>query len=198
MYLDVPTSQASIRGHIGVIYKEIEHVSELLSDMLTISKIEAGRVSFHPRWLDPIEFCSQLITTHFSARSDHRRVQLERVGAPYRAYLDEKLMSHVLINLVSNAFKFSTQNPRLIIRFGISDLRLEVTDSGIGIPAGDMANLFQAFFRASNTIGIPGTGLGLVIARQYVELHKGRLTVQSKNKKGSTFTIWLPHVPEDV
>ncbi|GAB4020194.1 hypothetical protein GCM10028808_60520 [Spirosoma migulaei] len=198
LYLDVPTGQASIRQHIGVIYKQIERVSELLSDMLTISKIEAGRVSFTPRWLDPVALCSQLITTHFSARSDHRRVQLQLVGKPYQAYLDEKLMSHVLINLLTNAFKFSAQDPQLTICFGANDLRLEVASAGIGIPAEDMANLFQAFFRASNTIGIPGTGLGLVIARQYVELHQGRLTVQSKNKKGSIFTIWLPHVPEDV
>ncbi|WP_168207811.1 PAS domain S-box protein [Spirosoma sp. KCTC 42546] len=198
LYLDVPTGQASIRQHIGVIYKEIEHVTELLSDMLTIGKIEAGRVSVSPRWLDPVALCTQLMATHYSGRSDHRRVQLELVGKPYQAYLDEKLMSHVLSNLLSNAFKFSAQDPKLTIHFGANELRLEVADSGIGIPAGDRANLFQAFFRASNTIGIPGTGLGLVIARQYVELHKGRLTVQSKHKKGSTFTIWLPHLPEDV
>jgi len=99
---------------------------------------------------------------------------------------------------VSNAFKFSTRNPRLTLRFLANELRIEVADSGIGIPDQDITNLFQAFFRASNSMGIPGTGLGLVIARQYVELHRGRLTVQSKNKKGTTFTICLPPLPEAV
>ncbi|GAB4029139.1 hypothetical protein GCM10028774_00090 [Spirosoma jeollabukense] len=196
MYLDVPTGQASIRAHIGVIYKEIEHVSELLSDMLTIGKIEAGRVSYVPRWLDPVALCTQLIATHFSGRRDHRRVQLQRVGSPYMAYLDEKLMSHVLSNLLSNAFKFSTQDPQLTIRFGANELRLEVADAGIGIPWEDRANLFEAFFRARNTIGIPGTGLGLVIARQYVELQGGRLEVQPKPTPGTTFTICFTPLPK--
>jgi len=198
LYLDVPTGQASIRQHIGVICKEIERVSELLSDMLTIGTIEAGQVSLHPRWLDPIKLCTELIATHYSGRNDQRKVQLQVVGVPYQAYLDEKLMRHVLLNLVSNAFKFSASPPQLIIRFLANELRIEVADSGIGIPAQDIDNLFQAFFRASNTMGIPGTGLGLVIARQYVELHGGRLKVQSKIKKGTTFTICLPPLPEAV
>ncbi|GAB3790311.1 hypothetical protein GCM10028818_60250 [Spirosoma horti] len=198
MYLDIPTSETSIRAHIGVIYKAIDHVSELLSDMLTIGKIEAGRVSVTPRWLDPVALCTQLIATHYSGRRDHRRVQLKLVGRPYQVYLDEKLMSHVLLNLLSNAFKFSTQAPQLTIRFGPNELRLDVADSGIGIPAEDLVNLFQAFFRARNTNGIPGTGLGLVIARQYVELQGGWLGVQPKRKPGTTFTICFTPLPGDI
>ncbi|GAB3794920.1 hypothetical protein GCM10028819_10080 [Spirosoma humi] len=198
LYLDVPTGQASIRQLVEVIGKEIGRVSELLSDMLTIGKIEAGRVSLQPRWLDPIKLCTELIATHYSGRPDQRKVQFQLMGDPYLAYLDEKLMRHVLINLVSNAFKFSTQDPQLTLCFLANELRIEVSDSGIGIPAQDIDNLFQAFFRASNTMGIPGTGLGLVIARQYVELHQGRLTVQSEIKQGTTFAIHLPTLPEAV
>ncbi|MFD2934068.1 PAS domain S-box protein [Spirosoma flavum] len=193
-YLDFPPDRArpSIQNHLGVIQKEIEKFSTLLTDMLTIGQIEAGKITFMPRWIDVLAFCETLIDTHFSERPDERLVQIVIQGTPRSAYIDDNLMSHVLINLLSNAFKFSNGNPELRLAFGDHQLTLQVIDQGIGIPAADVANLFQAFFRASNTVGIQGTGLGLVIARQFVELHAGTLELQSESHKGTVFTILLP------
>ena len=193
LYLDSPatTAQPAIRKHLGVIEKEIERVSELLCDLLTIGTIEAGKVSFKPCWVDVVAVCMEIIATHFRQRSDARAVQVLVEGIPYPAYLDEKLMNHVIVNLLSNAFKFSKDDPHLRIQFRKDRLVLQVIDRGIGIPAKDLSMLFQGFFRASNTAGIQGTGLGLVITRQFVEIHGGHLDIQSEENKGTTVTVTL-------
>jgi PAS domain S-box-containing protein len=193
LYLDSPasTAQPAIQKHLGVIEKEIERVSELLSDLLTIGTIEAGKVSFKPRWVDVVAVCTEIIATHFRQRSDERAVQVLVEGTPYPAYLDEKLMNHVIVNLLSNAFKFSKDDPHLRIQFRKDRLVLQVIDRGIGIPAKDLSMLFQGFFRGSNTAGIQGTGLGLVITRQFVEIHGGHLEVQSEENNGTTVTVTL-------
>lgn len=196
MYLDLPPVKAGspVRHHLGVIQKEIKKFSTLLSDLLTIGKIDAGKIAFTPQWVDLVALIDELIDLHFKGRLfDERSVALRIEGTPRPVYVDGKLMSHVLVNLLSNAFKFSNgASPCLHIGFEETRIVLTVTDTGIGIPAGEVAALFQPFFRASNTAGIQGTGLGLVIARQFVELHRGHLGVASEENKGTTFTICLP------
>ncbi|MFD2933855.1 PAS domain S-box protein [Spirosoma flavum] len=192
LYFEQPTSQTLIQKHLGIIQQQIQNFSGLLSDALTLGKIESGNVAFRPDWVDVLELCQQVIDMHFSQQPDARRVQLVIEGTPYHACLDEKLIGYVLVNLLSNAFKFSEDDPLLRIIFQEDTLIWQVIDQGIGIPAADLAGLFQAFFRARNTSTIQGTGLGLVIARRYVELHRGSLDVESTEGKGTTFTITLP------
>ncbi len=194
LYLDLPAANArvSIEKHLAVIEKEIEQFSSLLTDILTIGKIEAGKTSFNRTKVDVVSICKQIITTHFSQQSGTRSVQFEVEGAPRMVYLDDKLITHVIVNLLSNAFKFSKTDPHLRIVFKDNTIVLQVIDQGIGIPLSERSALFQAFFRASNTNGIPGTGLGLVIARQFVELHGGHFDIQSEEKKGTICTVTLP------
>lgn len=199
-YLSLPpeSTRPSIQKQLGVIEQQIDQFGELLTDVLTIGQIEAGKLTYAPRSEDIMALCEDLIATHFSARSDQRSVQLVSEGIPRRVDLDAKRMGHVLINLLSNAFKFSVKvSPILRVVFGPTCLQLQVIDQGIGIPAGEESALFQAFFRASNTDGIQGTGLGLVIARQFVELHAGTLELQSEPHEGTIFTITLPLGPPD-
>ncbi|WP_052731319.1 two-component regulator propeller domain-containing protein [Spirosoma radiotolerans] len=202
MYLDIPraSSRASIEKHLGVIEKQINQFGVLLSDVLTIGQIEAGKVTFAPDFVDAIDLCEGLVHTHFSRRPDGRSVQLLIDGTPRQVYLDARLMSHVLTNLLSNAFKFSINTPPILrLFFKTNCLVLQVIDRGVGIPASEQSSLFQAFFRASNTAGIQGTGLGLVIARQFVNCHGGQLDVESQENRGTTFTVTLPtEFPEQV
>ncbi|GAB3915243.1 hypothetical protein GCM10028803_61870 [Larkinella knui] len=194
-YLDRPeiTANTAIQRHLGVIKNEIRAFDELLSDMLTIGRIEAGKVVFHPEPVDIVAHCQEIVATHFNQRQDHRTVRFVVEGKPVPVYLDEKLMSHVIVNLLSNAFKFSKANPELRIVFQQAQLLISVTDQGIGIPTADLPNLFQTFFRARNATSIQGTGLGLVIAHQFVKVHEGQLEVRSEEAKGTTFTITLPN-----
>ncbi|RYC70134.1 PAS domain S-box protein [Spirosoma sordidisoli] len=194
LYMELPldNARASVQRHLSVIEKEIDQFNTLLSDILTIGAIESGKVSFKPRWVDVVAICKEIIATHFNARPDQRSVQLVVAASPRPVYLDAKLISHVVVNLLSNAFKFSTSHPQLHLGFTDTTLVIQIIDEGIGIPAAEQATVFQAFFRASNTAGIPGTGLGLVISRQFVELHDGQLTLSSEEHKGTTCTITLP------
>ncbi|GAB4043541.1 PAS domain S-box protein [Spirosoma litoris] len=194
LYLEKPISTAngSIQKHLAVIEKEVDQFNNLLTDILTIGRIESRKVNFAPRLVDALLLCEELISTHFSHRNDHRVVEFIVKGTPQNVYIDDKLMRHVLVNLLSNAFKFSKSNPVLRLIFNEQSLVFEIVDKGIGIPGKELSALFQAFFRASNTNGIPGTGLGLVIVKQFVELHGGNFDIQSEEKKGTFCTVSLP------
>jgi len=194
MYLEKSQdiTRPSIKKHLDIIGQQIVHVNELITDLLTMGTIETGKIACLPRWVDAIVLCQQVINKHFSNQPDGREVHLSLEGVPCSVFLDEKLMSHVLLNLLSNAFKFSPNSPQLLIHFTAETVLIQVIDTGIGIPAGDLARLFQPFFRAENATSIQGTGLGLVIARQFVELHGGTLMAKSDEGIGTTFTITLP------
>jgi PAS domain S-box-containing protein len=198
-YLSLPpdTARLAIQKHLGVIEKEIEQFTGLLTDILTIGSIESGKVRYNPGWNDIVSISQTVIATHFARRADLRRVRFQVDGVARPVFVDPKLMSHVLVNLLSNAFKFSTTDPPVLtIMFSSQGVELLVADTGIGIPANELPTLFQAFFRASNTTGIQGTGLGLVIARQFVELHGGQLRLESQVGRGTTFAVRLPMEPQ--
>lgn len=184
---------SSIQRHLTVIEKEIAHFGELLADILLIGKIDAGKMAVTIKMTDIQALASGVVATYFSDRSDNRTVQVSMVGTPRLVPLDEKLITHVLVNLLTNAFKFSKDDPKLTIQFDDQGLIMTVVDQGIGIPAEDVPHLFETFFRARNAISIEGSGLGLSISRQFVELHGGSLTVQTEETKGTMFLINLPN-----
>ncbi|MFD2570523.1 PAS domain S-box protein [Spirosoma soli] len=194
LYLDKPkgSARASIERHLDIIEKEITDFSELLTATLTFGKIDAGRITFVPVWIDLIDLVADAISTHFTGRQDGRTVRLSINGTPRPVYVDSTLITHVLVNLLSNAFKFSDEDTQLDITFDEHELLLVITDKGIGIPAHDLPHLFETFFRASNASNVQGSGLGLVIARQFVDLHGGSLEVLSEENKGTSCLVRLP------
>ncbi|AUD06334.1 PAS domain-containing sensor histidine kinase [Spirosoma pollinicola] len=194
LYMDIPGEKVlpTIHRHLNVIEKEISHFSSLLSDVLTYGRIEAGKMPFNPEPTDLPTLIDELLTTHFSHRSDGRSVKVLLTGKSHLLQVDPKLLGHVLINLLTNAFKFSKTNPMLNVVFAPDRVQVMVIDKGIGIPADEQANLFSTFFRARNASNIQGTGMGLVIAREFVRQHEGDITVQSEENAGTTFTIALP------
>jgi len=101
------------------------------------------------------------------------------------------LLRNVFINLLSNAIKFSSDNGEIKVSSQVNekDIIFKVSDSGIGISAGDQEHLFERFFRAANAVNIQGTGLGLHIVGKYVELLNGHIECQSELEKGTTFII---------
>jgi signal transduction histidine kinase len=115
----------------------------------------------------------------------------EHQGTTRQVYLDPNLLKNCVINLISNAIKYSGEDTMIqfysIVKEG--ELIMEVKDNGIGIPSTEMVNLFEPFFRAHNTGDIPGTGLGLNIVRRYVNLMNGTCTCESEQNKGTTFRL---------
>ena len=118
---------------------------------------------------------------------------MEVKGKKIIALLDEQLIQHVIENLVSNAFKYSEkENPKVSLKFNKQTVTISVEDKGLGIPEGDREKLFQPFHRADNVADIQGTGLGLVIAKEYTELNGGHIEVESKENIGTKILVTLP------
>ncbi|ADB38807.1 PAS domain-containing sensor histidine kinase [Spirosoma linguale] len=173
------------------ILKQVSWLEELMTDTLTLSKIEEGKVTLRREELDVVGLCQTLIGDTFSERSDGRQVDLVVVGSPVSVRADRTLLSHVLQNLLSNAFKYAATNPQLTVQYDPGRVMLAVEDKGIGIPANELPLLFGKFFRASNVHSIQGSGLGLAICREYVQLLGGTLEVASTEGVGTTFRILL-------
>ena len=197
MYLDLPPEKgrSRIEKHLSVIEKQITRFIDLMDDILTIEKMNAGKTAFNPVPTDVVALCQTIVSTHFQHRKDDRRVDVQVIGTPCLLSLDEKTFSQALMNLLTNAFKFSAGNPLLQLTFGGQQLSLSVSDHGIGIPQQDLPHLFETFFRAGNATAIQGTGLGLFIIKQSIERHGGSVAVQSQENVGTTFTVTLPNVP---
>jgi signal transduction histidine kinase len=177
------------------IKQEIENMVELMDDILILGRISEGNsLKLNKKSTELVEFCESIVSDFDEIHNNERHVKLVVLGAPKEMRLDKKLIRHALVNLLSNALKYCVDaDPTLQLEFDTQFVSLSVIDKGIGIPAGDMPNLFQPFQRAGNVGAIKGTGLGLSISKEYVELHGGTMQVESKLNEGSTFTITLPN-----
>jgi signal transduction histidine kinase len=110
-------------------------------------------------------------------------------------YLDRQLFKNILVNLISNAIKYSEDGRKIFIKLQKEQemFEIEIKDQGMGIPKADQAHLFERFFRAHNVTHIQGTGLGLNLVKKYIDLMNGKISYQSEEGKGSTFVVKLPY-----
>ena len=184
-------TRARYRKVTSRITGEIAKMTELMDDVLILGKLTSRNVDYNPQKLNLVEFCKKLAKEFDDVQHDGRSVNIVINGDPYNVHIDHKLLTHSLSNLFSNAFKYSIgkRNPELIIFFKSKEFVLLIKDYGIGIPKDELPKLFQPFFRANNVIEIKGTGLGLSIAKEYTEINKGILTVNSTEEMGSTFEM---------
>ena len=184
-------TRARYRKVTSRITGEIAKMTELMDDVLILGKLTSRNVDYNPQKLNLVEFCKKLAKEFDDVQHDGRSVNIVINGDPYNVHIDPKLLTHSLSNLFSNAFKYSIgkRNPELIIFFKSKEFVLLIKDYGIGIPKDELPKLFQPFFRANNVIEIKGTGLGLSIAKEYTEINKGILTVNSTEEMGSTFEM---------
>jgi signal transduction histidine kinase len=176
------------------IQNAVASMNQLLEDVLTLSRTEAGQFMYNPVEMELLTVCKELLEPfQFTVGQNYRFTCLAPDG-PVQAWLDEKLIRHLLNNLLSNAIKYSAPGSEVQIKvFARNDwVCLQVIDQGIGIPPDEQQRLFDPFFRASNVDTQPGTGLGLAIAKLAVDLHGGQITVSSTPNQGSRFTIWFP------
>lgn len=176
--------------HIERIISSVTLLTDILNDLLSIGKIEEGKVS--PKYSD------FNIRQHIQRNIDEikpiqkkgQKIIFNHKGKD-QVWLDPSMLTHVVLNLLSNAIKFSSENSAIMIRTEITDsfLRLCVKDHGIGIPKEDQQHLFELFFRGVNAANIEGTGLGLHIVKKYAELMNGRIECASEPEKGTQFLI---------
>lgn len=172
----------------------VKRMSKLLDDVLLYSKVEAGKLEFNPKSIVLEKFCQDLIEEIQLGIDEKPTITFVYSSSCDHLCLDEKLLRHILNNLLTNAIKYSPQDTA--IRFSCScengEVTFEIQDRGIGIPSEDQKRLFESFHRAKNVGNIPGTGLGLAIVQKAVELHGGRVTFTSEVGMGTTFRVTLP------
>lgn len=181
------------REFLYIIQQSVRTMDQLLSDLLAIGRVEGGSLKFKPARLDLEQFCHALVDEiQFSAGLNHS-ILFSHQGACENVLLDQKLLKHILTNLISNAMKYSPQGSP--IYFDLSCVDTEVTfqirDAGIGIPPDMQQHLFEPFQRASNVGNIPGTGLGLTMVKRCLDLHGGQITVESEVGVGTTIIVRL-------
>ena len=179
--------------HIDRIKSSVKTLTDILNEFLSLGKIEEGKVVVNAETFYLSEFINDLINEMNVLLKPNQNLLYTHTGNPL-TYLDSNLLKHVLVNLISNAIKFSPENATINIQTNINDeyTHIQINDQGMGIPKADQIHLFERFFRASNVTNIQGTGLGLHIVGRYVELLKGEINYTSELEKGSTFTIILP------
>lgn len=187
-------SEQQRKKYFDHIYSSVEQITEILDDILDLSKLELGQIKFEPSLIDLKKFCLDIVE-YFTVSDRHQhefKFIHNNLNSP--VFLDEKLLRQCLLNLLANACKYSPANTTIEFHVNCQDDRVSfsIKDQGLGIPEDEQKNLFQSFHRASNVQHIPGTGLGLMIVKKCVELHRGEINLSSTMGVGTTFNITLP------
>jgi signal transduction histidine kinase len=176
------------------MHHAINQMLQLLDEILFLSKSEASKQEFKPTLLNLENFCSEIVDIFQSGIGSQHNIVFRSQGDCTLATMDGHLLNTILTNLLSNAIKYSL--PKSIIHFNLNChdniVTFRVQDQGIGIPLKDQANLFQTFYRATNTNNIQGTGLGLAIVKKCVEIHDGQIQIESQHNVGTTVIVTLP------
>jgi len=187
-----------LRGQFSLVYNRIQgqigKMTDLMNDVLLLGKINAGGVQAKYETVDLVFLCKNLLNRYSDIQDDGRIAEIKITGTERQLELDPKLMEHAISNVISNAFKYSkgAPNPRMTIHFDSDHVLLAVQDFGAGIPENELGQIFEPFYRATNVENIAGTGLGMAIAKEYLELNSGVIGIQSTLNEGTTFEVKLP------
>jgi signal transduction histidine kinase len=179
--------------HLARIRSSARNMGRMLEEILLIGRAEAGVLSPIPGVIELRDYCERLIET-ISRTSQHSHpIRLELAGAG-KVWLDERLLTHVLSNLLDNAIKYSPLGSEVELALGVHAARCElsVSDRGIGVPEADKRQLFHSFQRGSNVGSIRGSGLGLAIVKRVLDVQGGSIRVESELGVGSRFSVTLP------
>ncbi|MCT7948805.1 ATP-binding protein [Ancylothrix sp. C2] len=185
--------------HLNRIQRALKNINQLLEEVLTLGKAEAGQIKFYPERIELSSFCYEIIDEQLLSYHYKTEVEFLTKGECGGACMDRKLLRHILTNLISNAIKYSPDGTPVSLTLTCENNQaiFTIQDHGIGIPPQDRERLFEPFHRAINVGSIPGTGLGLAIVKQCVDLHGGEIWVESQEningeQSGTTFTVSLP------
>jgi signal transduction histidine kinase len=186
---------------LQIVHNNIDRLNILVDDLLDISRIESGRITLTPQPVDLREVTEDIIQDVLRRSQNENKPMAVSLDAPRNippVYGDTQRVRQIIGNLVDNAYNYTPQNG--IIRVGIhqvnGDIQVDVQDNGVGVEVEDQPRLFERFFRGEHplVLATPGTGLGLPIVRQLVEMHSGKIWMTSSGVpgEGSTFSFTLP------
>lgn len=186
----------TIKGSALKIKDQIDRMTQLMDNILLVGRYDAKQLAYNLQPIDLSQFIRSIAKTYFQNEPDGRKLVIKEELSTQQVAADELLFMHVLTNIISNAFKYSagTANPELSIYYKDSLAYISIEDFGIGIPEDEIEKVFHSFYRASNTITYQGSGLGLSVAKQFMELHGGKISLISTLNKGTTVTLCLPTI----
>lgn len=184
--------------HLNRIRSSVKNLTEILNDFLSLERIDSGAMEINSHEVDISEFFSEIID-ELSAIKKPEQTFVFSHNKLKKLTVDSKLLKNVMFNLISNAIKYSPENSEILIDVNQAskNLTINIKDQGIGIPEKEQSHLFERFFRAKNAFNIQGTGLGLHIVEKYITIMGGTIELESKEGKGTTVTINIPHGKEE-
>jgi signal transduction histidine kinase/DNA-binding response OmpR family regulator len=179
---------------LHIIETKSRQMAQLVDDLLVLETFEFGKMNFTPMPFELLQFISDLMDEYRQTVGDRHELTFKITGNTKGFLGDRQLLRLILSNLLSNAIKYSTEGGVIEVHLSGNDTQITIVvkDEGIGIPTEEQAQVLQSFSRGSNVGSISGTGLGLAIVKACVDLHGGKVTLQSQEKKGTQFTVSLP------
>ncbi len=179
--------------HIQRIKKSVNNLNDILEDFLSLGKLNEGKLETLLEEINLGELIADTLDEMKAIIKKDQYFELE-LRKDCNGFTDKKLFRNIIINLVSNAVKFSEEGAKIVIRGNVKDglASISVIDQGIGISDNDKEHLFSSFFRAANATNIQGTGLGLHIVKGYVDLLGGKVSVESELHRGTTVNFTIP------
>ncbi len=176
--------------HISRIRQSVKGLTDILEDILSLSKLEEGRIVLSKQEVEFDFFIEEMLDELQPILKEGQSFETQlQLGV--KGVTDPKILRNILMNLLSNAIKFSFEHKPILVvlKEQNGEVEIEVKDQGAGISGFEIPHLFERFHRASNAINVPGTGLGLSIVKKCVELLNGTVEVKSKLEEGTSFVI---------
>ncbi|MGP1385799.1 MAG: hybrid sensor histidine kinase/response regulator [Thainema sp.] len=172
----------------------VEHMLDLLDEVLLIGSIEAGGIQFQPSLVNLNQFCHELIEALQVGHNMQHQIHITADDGNVQAMIDPMLLRQILTNLLSNAIKYSPADQPIdfVLNCFESSIEFRICDRGIGIPLDNQTYLFEPFYRCPNTNDIQGTGLGLTIVKRCIDTHQGQIQIESQEGVGTTVIVTLP------
>jgi PAS domain S-box-containing protein len=188
------TADDKIEKHVQRIKSAVTNMTLILNDFLSAEKLNEGKVFITKQEVDLEKLVTEVCAEMNGILKSGQKIIIQHVGNE-TAWLDKQITRNMLLNLISNAIKFSPENKNVQVSTKISsqNIAIEVSDNGMGIPEEEQEHLFERFFRAKNATNIQGTGLGLNIVAKYLEALGGEINFKSELEKGTTFFINIPN-----
>ncbi|PJF36461.1 MAG: hypothetical protein CUN49_05345 [Candidatus Thermofonsia Clade 1 bacterium] len=189
----------NLRKHFEVMERMVNHLTRLVENLLDLPRFEQGTLVLHRERVDLCELVRTATEMHQPRAAEcHIALHLQLPEDCVSANVDPMRLTQVIDNLIANALNYTPANGEVRVQLstqaenGLTVAIIKVSDNGVGIPPEALVHIFEPFFRARTVQNVRGTGLGLTIAKQIVELHRGVISVESREGVGSTFTVRLP------
>jgi PAS domain S-box-containing protein len=188
-------SQEDIEKRLFKIKREVNDMKIMLEDILIIGKAESQKLQFNTIEQDLVDLVKNIVSEYQLTQEKEREVIYKISMDKIMLNVDPKWIKHIILNLLSNALKYSEAPASVIIeiRQEENEVILSVTDQGIGFSEKDQESIFEPFHRGQNVGNVQGTGLGLSVLKTAIDLHKGKIKVESRLNNGSTFIVSLPY-----